>query len=68
MSKAVGGAVKRNLVKRRLRAIAAGHLTGAADIDIVLRALPTAATATFAQVEQDVVSAWEGAQRKLAAR
>jgi len=51
VSKAVGNAVVRNRVKRRLRALAAEHLAGAlggADsADIVVRALPPAADASY---------------------
>ena len=55
VSKAVGNAVRRNLVKRRLRAAARGHLTTLpAGARAVVRALPPAATATYAQLEADV--------------
>lgn len=44
VSKAVGGAVQRNLVKRRLRAAAAEHIrAGLHGVDIVVRALPASA-------------------------
>src|SRR5207342_2432465 len=45
VSGAVGNAVIRNRVKRRLRHLAAAHVAGTpAGIDIVVRALPRAAT------------------------
>jgi len=54
VSKAIGNAVARNLVKRRLRAIARGRLdalpTGSM---LVVRALPRAAEADFAVLERD---------------
>lgn len=44
VSKAVGGAVTRNLVKRRLRNLVRLHLlsSGSANLDLVIRALPGA--------------------------
>ena len=52
VSKSVGPAVTRNLVKRRLRALAAGTLT-TTPVDVVVRALPEAATADWTQLERD---------------
>ncbi len=67
VSKAVGGAVVRNRVKRRLRAIMAARLDalpeGAA---IVVRALPPAADATFSSLEADVDGALRHAMSKAA--
>lgn len=58
VSKAIGNAVVRNRVKRRLRSVAAellGRPGGiACDADIALRALPRAADATFGQLRDDV--------------
>lgn len=57
VSKAVGNAVVRNRVKRRMRAIVAGHLDDVpADARVVVRSLPDAATADFAQLEADYLS------------
>jgi ribonuclease P protein component len=65
VSRAVGGAVVRNRVKRRLRAIMASHLpllpAGSA---VVVRALPPAASAEFQQLRVDVASALNAAQAK----
>jgi len=48
VSKAVGGAVRRNVVKRRLRALCAERIaSGSAGVDVVVRALPAAATASY---------------------
>ncbi|MFC7490580.1 MULTISPECIES: ribonuclease P protein component [unclassified Knoellia] len=48
VSKAVGNAVVRNRTKRRLRAAMAGELAGIpAGVDIVVRAQPASAKATF---------------------
>lgn len=52
VSKNVGPAVTRNLVKRRLRAIAAELSSGSA-VDVVVRALPEAATAEWDQLRSD---------------
>ena len=56
VSKAVGNAVTRNLVKRRLRAISSelmGQLTG----DYVIRALPKAAHCDYAQLKDSTLTA-----------
>lgn len=56
VSRAVGNAVVRNRVQRRLRAIVAGldtRLTG--DVDLVVRALPPAGAASYAQLHEDLV-------------
>ncbi len=56
VSKAVGGAVTRNLVKRRLRAVAAsGLLGGYRGADVVVRAMPGAAEADYAQLQADLL-------------
>ncbi len=51
MSKAVGGSVTRNRVKRRLRAQVAPFVPGLPHgLDLVVRANPAAATATSAEL------------------
>lgn len=68
VSKAVGGAVIRNRVKRRMRAIMADLLpTVPAGTGVVVRALPASADATFAQLRADLVSALRAADAKVAA-
>lgn len=63
VSKAVGNAVTRNRVKRRLRHLAAGVLpTSPTPIDVVVRALPDAATGPLAD---DFASAWQAALTRL---
>jgi ribonuclease P protein component len=55
VSKAVGNAVHRNLVKRRLRTAAARHLDVLpSDALVVLRALPGSAQADFSHLDRDV--------------
>ena len=63
VSKAVGNAVTRNRVKRQLRHLVAPRLrdreTG---VDIVVRALPRAASGRLAA---DFVSAWASVEQRL---
>lgn len=55
VSKAVGNAVTRNLVRRRLKTIADRSIqTGFTGYDIVIRALPKSADATYAELELEV--------------
>lgn len=69
VSKAVGGAVVRNRVKRRLRHLVAARLAEQPLPDgtlVVVRALPLAAAATDS-LAADLASAWDQVCRKLAA-
>lgn len=55
VSKAVGNAVVRNRTKRRLRAAVASQLTGIpTGVDVVVRAQPDAARATFAELSDSL--------------
>ncbi|MGO1769076.1 MAG: ribonuclease P protein component [Microbacterium sp.] len=55
VSKAVGNAVCRNTVRRRLKAVCAEALAGVPDgADVVIRALPSSATASFAELRGQV--------------
>jgi ribonuclease P protein component len=72
VSKAVGNAVQRNLVKRRLRAVVRSLLTDSPDglpsrARAVVRALPASSTATYAELSQDVSGALARATRRAAA-
>lgn len=54
VSKAVGNAVTRNRVRRRFKTIAERRInSGFAGVDVVFRALPAAAGATFAELEHE---------------
>lgn len=65
VSRAVGGAVVRNLVKRRLRAVMADALaTIPQGSHVVVRALPAAADASFGELRGDVLGALARAQSK----
>ncbi|WP_203567502.1 ribonuclease P protein component [Aestuariimicrobium ganziense] len=67
VSKAVGGAVVRNRVKRQLRHLARplveAHPTG---YDVVVRALPAAVGSS--RLDDDLRGAWRGAITRLEAR
>ncbi|HET9649656.1 MAG TPA: ribonuclease P protein component [Microlunatus sp.] len=68
VSKAIGNAVTRNQVKRRLRHLAVECLpTTPAGSRIVLRALPAAATSAVG-LRRDLASAWRAGLDRLARR
>lgn len=55
VSKQVGGAVVRNTVRRRLKAVCAEALSDVpSGADVVIRALPSAATAPYAELRSEV--------------
>lgn len=57
VSKQVGGAVVRNTVRRRLKAVSAASLANSlfdVGTDVVIRALPSAATAPYVELREDV--------------
>lgn len=65
VSKAVGNAVQRNLVRRRLKTIADRQIrAGLAATDIVIRALPESLNAPFAELEIEVSRSIVRLQRK----
>lgn len=69
VSKAVGNAVTRNRVKRRLRALTAERMsTIGADCGLVVRALGPAATADYATLGRDLDGALRTAGRRHAER
>lgn len=61
VSKSVGNAVQRNLVRRRLKAAAydllPGFRSGGQGLDVVVRALPASAQAPWASLHQDLLQA-----------
>lgn len=66
VSKAVGGAVVRNRVKRRLRHLMRGPLSGTPhSVDVVVRALPAS---TSGNLRGDFESAWAVAWSRLEQR
>jgi ribonuclease P protein component len=65
VSKAVGGAVVRNRVKRRLRHLVARELVATPVArDVVVRALPAAGSSP-ARIETDLSSAWTQVMHRL---
>lgn len=79
VSKAVGGAVTRNLVKRRLRAIAReilneniqlrdnnGSTISAPNYDTVIRALPPIAELNWNRLREEVLGAYREVRKKHA--
>lgn len=68
VSKALGSAVRRNRVKRRLRHLAAERLGQTpSGVEIVVRALPSAAS-TPTRLPVDFASAWSSALSRLEGR
>ncbi|GAB4087286.1 hypothetical protein GCM10028784_39160 [Myceligenerans cantabricum] len=67
VSKAVGNAVRRNAVKRRIRASAAGRV---ADLPggacVVVRALPSSAAASYQDLDEDLGACLTRAIKKAA--
>ncbi|WP_188664991.1 ribonuclease P protein component [Tersicoccus solisilvae] len=61
VSRAVGNAVTRNRVKRRLRALISSHWSDDPDADVVVRALPVSAELTWDELAADVDRAWHRA-------
>jgi ribonuclease P protein component len=60
VSKKVGTAVRRNRVRRRLKAAASEQVaTGACGLDIVVRALPRSADAAWSELRGEVARAAE---------
>jgi len=65
VSRAVGGAVVRNRVRRRLRHLVAARLDGLpAGAELVVRALPPSAGATSGELAADLDGALGSAQRR----
>ncbi|MET7417990.1 ribonuclease P protein component [Dactylosporangium sp. NPDC005555] len=64
VSKAVGNAVVRNMVKRRLRHLVRPHLADLPpDTMVVVRALPASATASYEDLGHDLEAALTAARR-----
>ncbi len=64
----VGGAVVRNRVRRRIKAVAWGLTADYPGLDVVVRALPAAASSPFDDIRTDVTGALERLSAKAAAR
>lgn len=58
VSKAVGNAVTRNLIRRRLKSVCRSMIdTVDAEADVVIRALPSASETSWARLRDEVASA-----------
>lgn len=67
VSKAVGGAVVRNTVRRRLRGLVMEHIDAVPQgADVVVRALPDAAAADYATLGADFRSALAASMARAA--
>jgi ribonuclease P protein component len=68
VSKAVGNAVRRNKVKRRLRELARASVREVPyGYDVVVRALPPASRAEWAELAADYAKAWRAASSRAGA-
>ena len=66
VSKAVGNAVTRNLVRRRLKGIVDAKIAaGFTGYDVVFRALPAAATADFSELDAEIGRSLARVERDL---
>ncbi len=66
VTRKVGNAVARNLVRRRLKAAARELVTqGLTGVDVVIRPFPIAAEATWGALRSDVQSAVKGPSRDV---
>lgn len=69
VSKKVGTAVRRNLVRRRLKAVCHEALVeGVRGVDVVVRALPGAADVEWGELRAEVLDALTRRSARLAAR
>lgn len=66
VSKSIGNAVQRNLMRRRLKSVCAGILgTVPSGVDFVIRLLPGAAQAPWANLEQEITGTLARGMAKL---
>lgn len=59
VSKAVGGAVVRNRVKRQIRAIVQPWLSRMGSVDLVIRVVPGIAAMSFAEIKRELDTAFQ---------
>jgi len=66
ISKAVGNAVTRNLVRRRMKTVVERRLrSGIVGVDVVFRALPASASAPFGELEREMNRALDRVKREV---
>ncbi|WP_420813283.1 ribonuclease P protein component [Leucobacter triazinivorans] len=69
VSKAIGNAVTRNLIRRRMKTVVERRLhAGFAEADVVFRALPAITGAPFEQLEREMNRALDRVARELPLR
>lgn len=69
VSKAVGNAVVRNLVRRRMKSIAEHQIqAGVVGVDVVFRMMPPSASASFAELEAETARAMRRVQKEVASQ
>ncbi|MFV0434626.1 MAG: ribonuclease P protein component [Leucobacter sp.] len=69
ISKAVGNAVTRNLVRRRMKSIVGRRLQrGIVGVDVVFRALPASASADFSELNREINRALDRVESDAARR
>lgn len=59
VSKAVGGAVARNRVKRQIRAIVQPWVSRLGSLDLVIRVAPEIAVVSFAEIKRELDTAFQ---------
>ncbi|GAA3729417.1 ribonuclease P protein component [Leifsonia bigeumensis] len=65
VTRKVGNAVSRNRVRRRMKAIARELVDGGVrGVDVVVRALPDAASANWATLHSEITAAMDGSTRR----
>lgn len=66
VSKAIGNAVTRNLIRRRMKTVVERRLhTGISELDVVFRALPPVTDAPFEQLEREMNRALDRLVREM---
>ncbi|MFT4232888.1 MAG: ribonuclease P protein component [Leucobacter sp.] len=66
VSKAVGNAVTRNLIRRRMKTVVERRIhAGIGAVDVVFRALPAIAAAPFDELEREMNRALDRVEREL---
>lgn len=66
VSKAIGNAVTRNLIRRRMKTVVERRLhAGIVELDVVFRALPAVTDASFEQLEREMNRALDRLVREL---
>ena len=65
VSKALGGAVQRNRIRRRLRAVRLGALSSGVAVDVVINPKRSALTADFGDLQGEIAKAFQVIENHL---